>query len=427
MSECSNSIYKAYVNFNIKYATSTIMDTSYLETVCFHLTDSTVNKSIVSKVITKQEPDLVLIDEPEGFPMALKTDLLRVASDFLGYGGLRMLFFITPEGNKITPTDPEVDTVLDVISYVKENSNSLATVAKLGGVFNNFENTFDQFAVLYEQTDDKMATNASKNVCKFYNLDHGYLGDYLQFLASNYMKTGDDFLTTTIIWRRHTIVDKQNVISSAEENRAMRRNLLSFISCDQSGGFVGYFTSGSMNNTACFWVSQIKYILEFTTLSLLKKNIPYNALSITDQVTNNCLVLIRAKLISTLQKYQKLGVILNYYNVTIPTQTTTARNSGDVENIEISYSATNSIIAVNGNISTDIASSIAESQTTTLGISLKSKSLARRISKKDKFKYESWGRLKPIKESIEEIEKETHETPIDNSVVLEKVNLGEGV
>lgn len=385
--KCSNEIYKAYVNFNLKYAAGTIpKDTKFLETICFHIVDTTLIKSIVSEIVTPQNTTVVLIDEPERFPAQLKAELNRIAMQFTSYGGLRMFFLITPIGNLITRTDPETDTVLDVVGYVKQNANSLATV----GALNNFVNTFDEFAVLYEKTQDKSAINPSKNVCIFYDLQIGFMNDYLQFLSLTYSKTGDEFLTQMIFSRRHTVEEHENVITSSEENATMRRNFLSFISCDASGGFVGYFTSGTMNNTACFWVAQVRYDLQYYIMQMITKGVPYNALSINQKVSVgiNCLRRIYTILIRVLANYKTRGVILEVYKATVPDQTWEARKTGDVYNVQVVYSPMNIVVAVNGEISTDVQTAVINSGLASTTAVASTKFL---FPKKEGATYESWG------------------------------------
>jgi len=386
--KCSDQIYKAYVNLNLKYATTTIKDTKYLETICLHIVDSTLTKSIVSEIITPQNTTVVLIDAPESFPPLLKAELNRIAAQFTSYGGLRMFFFITPIGNLITPTDPETDTVSDVVAYVKTNANSLATVATL----RHFTEKFDEFAVLYEKTQDKLATNPSKNVCLFYDVDIGFMNDYLQFLSLTYSKTGDKFLTQMIISRKHTIENHENIISSAEENAAMRRNFVSFLSCDANGGFVGYFTSGTMNNTACFWTAQVRYDLQFYIMKIIKRGVPYNALSIKDKVSVgiNCLRYVQGTLIRVLKNYKSKGVILEFYQATVPDQTWEARNTGDVYNVQIVYAPMNIMVAVNGEISTDVQTAVISSGLASTPATTSTKLL---FPKKEDATYQSWGAM----------------------------------
>jgi len=384
---CSNQIYKAYVDFNLKYAvTSAPKDTKYMETICLHIVDTTLTKSIVSEIITPQNTTVVLIDAPESFPLMLQTELNRIVAQFTSYGGLRMFFLLTPTDNVITIPDPEIDTLLDVVGYVKQHANSLATVATLM----HFTETFDEFAVLYEKTQDKLATNPSKNVCLFYDVDIGFMNDYLQFLSLTYSKTGDEFLTQMIIGRRHTIENHENIISSAEESATMRRSFLSFLSCDGNGGFVGYFTSGAMNNTACFWTAQVRYDLQYYIMEMIKRGIPYNALSIKDKVSvgNNCLKRIYDILLRVLSKYKNKGVILELYQAKVPDQTWEARNTGDVYNVQVVYAPMNTMVAVNGEISTDVQSAVINSGLASTPATTSTKLL---FPKKEGATYQSWG------------------------------------
>ncbi|MGL6107544.1 hypothetical protein [Romboutsia sp.] len=308
-----------------------------------------------------------------------------------------MFFLITPLENVITTTHPIIDTVLDVIGYVKSNANSLATVATLM----HFTETFDEFAVLYEKTQDKLATNPSKNICLFYDTDIGFMNDYLQFLSLTYSKTENEFLTQNIIFRRHTVDNHENVISSVEENKTMRRNLLSFISCDANGGFIGYYTSGAMNNTNSFWVAQVRYDLQFYIMQLISKAVPYNALSVNDKVSvgTNCLVLIQNALTRVLEYYKSQGVILDYYEAIVPDQTWNSRNSGEVKNVQISYAGVNIIVAVNGEISTDIQTAIIESGASTATVS--ATSTIHLFPKEKGVSYESWGEIVKTKDNTD--------------------------
>ncbi len=394
---CSDQIYKAYVNLNLKYATTIIKNTKFLETLCLHITDSTVTKSIVTNIITPQNTTLELIDAQKDFSVALEIELNRIASQFISYGGLRMFFLITPLENVITKTHPIIDTVLDVIGYVKSNANSLATVATLM----HFTETFDEFAVLYEKTQDKLATNPSKNVCLFYDTDRGFMNDYLQFLSLTYSKTENEFLTQNIIFRRHTVDNHENVISSVEENTTMRRNLLSFISCDANGGFIGYYTSGAMNNTNSFWVAQVRYDIQFYIMKLVSKNVPYNALSVNEKVSvgTNCLVLIQNALIRVLEYYKSQGVILEYYQAIVPDQTQDSRNSGEVKNVQVVYAGINIIVAVNGEISTDIQSAIIGSGASNATVS--ATSTIHLFPKEIGVLYESWGGIVKSKDNTD--------------------------
>lgn len=401
-SGCSDQIYKAYVNLTLTYAITITKDTKFLETICLHITDSTVTKSIVTNIITPENNVVELIDAQEGFPLLLHTEINRIATQFISYGGLRMLFLITPPDNLITPTDPATDTVLDVIGYVKSNANSLATVATL----DNFVQTFNEFAVLYEKTQDKLTKNPYQNVCLFYDVDIGFMNDYLQFLARNYSKTDTAFLKQMIIGRRHVIENHENVISSAEESKSMRRNLLSFISCDSVGGFVGYFTSGTMNNTNSFWVAQVRYDLQYSILNLILRGIPYNALTLKEKVSVgiNCLRMIQMTLVTVLEDHKKKGVILQYYQAIVPNQTWEARYVGEVRDVKISYLGMNIVIATYGEISTDIQAAIIESNL----LSLSSKTVTSTKSlfpKKEGAKYESWGAI--IQEDIDTPDNET--------------------
>ena len=384
---CSNQIDKAYVNFNLKYANVPApKNAKYLETICFHITDTNITKSIVSEIITPQDTTVELIDEQADFPMLLRTEMNRIATQFTSYGGLRMFFLITDADNLITPTDPTIDTVLDVIGYVKCNANSLATVATL----DNFTQIFDEFAVLYEKTLDKLVANPSPNVCLFYDVDIGFMNDYLQFLSVTYSKTGNEFLTQMILGRKHTIENHDNIISSAEENATMRRNFISFLSCNENGGFVGYFTSGSMNNTASFWVAQVRYDLQYYILEMIKKGVPYNALSMNQKVSvgTNCLRRIYTILIRVLGNYKKQGVILEFYQATVPDQTPTARSTGDVYNVQVVYAPMNKMVAVNGEISTDVQTAVINSGLVPTAATTSTKFL---FPKKEGATYESWG------------------------------------
>ena len=287
------------------------------------------------------------------------------------------------------------------------NANSLATVATLM----HFTETFDEFAVLYEKTQDKLDTNPSANVCLFYDVDIGFMNDYLQFLSLTYSKTGNEFLTQNIIFRRHTVDNHENVISSDQENIMMRRSFLSFISCDANGGFIGYFTSGTMNGTSSFWVAQVRYELQLYIIKLVSKGVPYNALSVNQVVSVgiNCLLLIQNALIRVLEYYKSQGVILEYYEATVPNQTWDARNSGEVNNITVGYSGMNDIVAVNGKISTDIQKAIIES-----GLNVQTVSATSTIylfPKEKGASYESWGMLI----------KDKYNTATENSISLTNI------
>lgn len=363
MPECSNQIYRSYVNLSLKYASVLVTNSFFLQTICLHLTDSRVIKSVVSDIITPENANVSLFDVQDSFPAELYTELYRIANNFLAYGGKRMFFLITPIGNMITPAQEE-DVIPNIVTYIKANANSLATVATL----DDFIITFSEFAALYEKTTDKTDTNSTPNVCKFYDTDIGYMDDYLQFLSMTYAYSdSDDFLNQNIIFRRHSIDNHDNVISSVDESISMRRNLLSFISCDSEGGFVGNFTVGAMNNTHTFWVAQIKYDIELKLLQVIKTPIFYNALSITDEVTNNCLKVVYNVIVQVLETYKTIGRINQYYSVVVPDQTEENRQAGIIDNVQIIYDGVNIVTAINGNISTDIIliSNTQTAQTTT--------------------------------------------------------------
>jgi len=364
MAECSNQIYRSYINFKLEYASVTVKNTFFLETICLHITDSRVIKSVVSNVVTKDNSSITLFDAQEGFPTDLRAELSRIAENFLSYGGARMFFFITPLDNLITPTQ-EGDEISNVVTYIKANANSLATVATLEGVQGNFISIFSEFAALYEKTTDKTTPNTIPNVCKFYDLDIGYMPDYLQFLSMTYSYSGDDFLNQKIIFRRHSIDNHDNVISSVDDSTNMRRNLLSFISCDSQGGFVGNFTVGAMNETHTFWVAQVKYDIEMRLLELIKTPLFYNALSIKEKVSNNCLMIVYNVIIQVLEGYKTIGRIRQYYSVVVPDQTEENRQAGVIDNVSIAYDGVNIVTAINGIIKTDITLLTSSQSTTT--------------------------------------------------------------
>jgi hypothetical protein len=364
MAQCSNQIYRSYINFKLEYASVTVKNTFFLETICLHITDSRVIKSVVSDIITTENTDLTLFDAQENLPSDLISELYRIIRNFLSYGGKRMFFFITPLDNLITLTEEE-DTISNVVTYIKANANSLATVATLEGTKGNFITIFSEFAALYEKTTDKTTPNTIPNVCKFYDLDIGYMPDYLQFLSTTYSYSGDDFLNQKIIFRRHAIENHDNVISSVDDSTNMRRNLLSFISCDSEGGFVGNFTVGAMNDTHTFWVAQVKYDIEMALLGLIKKPLFYNALSIKENVSNNCLMVVYNITIQVLERYKTIGRIRQYYSVVVPDQTEENRQAGVIDNVSIAYDGVNIVTAINGNIKTDITLLTSSQSTTT--------------------------------------------------------------
>jgi hypothetical protein len=371
--ECSDLIYKAYVDFSLEYGdTSLDVNTNFLETVCFHVTDSGISKPMVSDIITPTSTAVKIFDAQEGFPSILLGELYRVANQFIINGGLRMFFLITNVDNILTipdipPEDPEVETdpleVPDIRLYVKQHCNSLATVASLDASSDNGENfkeTFKEFAVLYEKTQDKTVVNSDTNVCLYYNVDTntGFSVDYLTFLSKIYSYSGNSFLTQRIIFRRQTISNHDNAITIVDENVQMKENYLSFLSCDSQGGFIGNFTVGTMNDTATFWTAQIRFDIHYYLAVRISERLIYNALSVNTRITNNCLLRIQLIITTILSGYVALQVINSSFSVTIPDQTAENAKAGLVSNIEIAFSPSNIITRIEGVISTDISTAI---------------------------------------------------------------------
>jgi len=343
--------FTAHVEFTLSLDPLITREATFLETVCFHLVDNSMQTafSASSNVVTPSNPEPIFGEEDISDTIWGEID--RILESFFNNGGKRAMFFVTKGTLEAKPID---------IRKVQTQALSIAS----GEDISKFEEIFTQNVLLFP-TSYLGYVNTLKQSYVFYIADKEakLSGDFLSFLTMLFSKTGDAFFDRKIMFNQTKMIAPSNALVYKEDILALHGQKVSSYELIDSPdtGRVSNFATSIDNGMGIYQRYRVKTSAEQALDLLMQRyDFKYNARTMREGVGGmmggyaNCLLRIHDTLHKILDSYVNRDVIRPDYFIYIPDQNLEDYNRQYITGIQVAFNPYPNVFRIAGTFTDSI-------------------------------------------------------------------------